>query len=118
MRLVDVAALLECQVKCCQELLDGPASGCFAADLMSDVLAFCRPHALLVTGLASVQAIHTANVADCCAVLLASGKQPSPDALQLARARHIPVLVTDLPMFSACARLAGAGLDEAARSRA
>jgi len=31
-------------------------STCFAADLMSDVLAFCQPGALLLTGLISIQA--------------------------------------------------------------
>ena len=37
-------------------------TGCFAADLMSDVLAFAREGSLLVTGLATAQSIRTAAI--------------------------------------------------------
>jgi predicted transcriptional regulator len=82
---------------------------------MSDVLAFSRPGALLVTGLVSPQSAHTADVADLAAVLFISGKQPSEPVIMLAREKGIPLMTTPLSMFEACGRLFRAGLAPAAR---
>lgn len=105
-----VVGLLDCEVACGQEALDTQVGACFAADLMSDVLAFSAPNALLITGLTSVQSIHTAHVADCVGILFVSGKRPSPEALQLARDMSIPLLSTTRSMFEACGILSASGL--------
>lgn len=91
-------------------------AGCFAADLMSEVLAFCGHAALLVTGLATVQAIHTADVADLHAILFVNGKRPDAAVLALARARGLPLLTTRLTMFEACGRLHRFGLRPSLKS--
>jgi len=111
-----VVGLLECEVACGQEALDTPVAACFAADLMSDVLAFSSPDALLITGLTSVQSVHTAHVADCVGIVFVSGKRPSPEALQLARDMSIPLLSTSRSMFEACGILASYGLAGSARA--
>ncbi len=111
-----VVGLLDCEVACGREALDTPVSACFAADLMSDVLAFSSPDALLITGLTSVQSVHTAHVADCLGILLVSGKRPSPEALQLARDMSIPILSTSRTMFEACGILSSHGLTGSART--
>lgn len=111
MLLSDVIDLLRCE-----ELLvldhsrSTPISECFAADLMSEVLAFSGHGALLVTGLANVQAVHTADVADLRAIVFVNGKRPEPEVLQLARDRRIPLLSTRLTMYEACGRLHERGL--------
>jgi predicted transcriptional regulator len=87
-----------------------------AADLMSDVLAFSSPDALLITGLTSVQSVHTAHVADCVGILFVSGKRPTPEALQLARDMSIPLLSTPRSMFEACGVLASRGVAGSVRS--
>ena len=110
-----VVGLLDCEVACGQEALDTPVGGCFAADLMSDVLAFSSSDALLITGLTSVQSVHTAHVADCVGILFVSGKRPSPEALQLARDVSIPLLTTARSMFDACGILSKNGLAGSAR---
>lgn len=84
--------------------------GCFAADLMSEVLAFCGHGALLVTGLASVQSVHVADVVDVRAILYVNGKRPDPQGLALAGARGLPLLSTPLTLYEACARLSSGGL--------
>ncbi len=101
---------------CGHEVLDAHVFSCFAADLMSDVLAFSAANALLITGLTSVQAVHTADVADCKAILFVSGKQPSPEALDLARGREIPLLSTKHSMFDSCGVLSQHGLPPSRRA--
>jgi predicted transcriptional regulator len=91
-------------------------AGCFAADLMSEVLAFCSPGALLVTGLTNRQSVHTADVADLKGVLYVNGKRPGPEVLQLAVERGIPLLTTEMTMFTVCGVLYGRGLKPASRS--
>ena len=111
MVLVDIVALLGCT-----ELLvfDRPdsreISGCFAADLMSEVLAFCDHGAMLVTGLTNVQSVQTAEVVDLHAILYINGKRPDEQVLALARARSLPLLSTHLTMYQACGRLHEGGL--------
>ena len=113
MQLRAVASLLECEVLCGHEVLDAYVSSCFAADLMSDVLAFSAPNALLVTSLTSVQSVHTADVADCRGILFISSKRPSPEALGLARSLELPLLSTSRTMFEACGILFQNGLPSA-----
>jgi predicted transcriptional regulator len=108
-----VVALLECDVICGHEVLDAHVFSCFAADLMSDVLAFSAPNALLITSLTSVQSVHTADVADCKGILFVSGKRPTPEALGLARSLELPLLSTDRTMFESCGILFQNGLPPA-----
>lgn len=110
MRLREVRELVRAEVVSGAEGLDEPVGSCFAADLMSDVLAFSGPDALLMTGLATVQSVHAADVADCAGILLVAGKKPSPDALHLGMARHMVIMSTPLTMFEACGILFGQGL--------
>jgi hypothetical protein len=111
MLLSDVIELLRCEELLVQDGARGtPITDCFAADLMSEVLAFCGHGALLITGLASIQSVHTANVADLHAIVFVNGKRPEPEVLQLASERRIPLLSTPLTMYEACGRLHARGL--------
>ena len=111
MFLAEIVALLGCT-----ELLDRheaddlEIAGCFAADLMSEVLAFCGHGSLLVTGLTHIQSIQTAEVVDARAILYVNGKRPDAAVLALARVRRLPLLSTALTMYEACGRLHRAGL--------
>jgi len=92
-------------------------AGCFAADLMSEVLAFSGHGPLLVTGLTSLQSLHTAEVIDAQAVLYVNGKRPDAQVLALARARGLPLLSTTLTMYEACGRLHQGGLPASIKQR-
>jgi len=98
-----------------KEKLEVDVPACFAADLMSEVLAFSSPGALLVTGLTNVQSVHTADVADLRGILFVNDKRPGPEALRLAEQREIPLLSTKLTMFAACGVLYARGLRPACR---
>ncbi|MFH1263034.1 MAG: hypothetical protein V1495_06275 [Pseudomonadota bacterium] len=84
--------------------------GCFAADLMSDVLAFSKPGVVLLTGLTSIQSVHTADVADLPAIIYVSGKKLAPDVVEAARKKEISLLRTDHSLFDACGILREAGM--------
>jgi predicted transcriptional regulator len=115
MFLSEIACLLDCDVLLGSERLDAiEVNACFAADLMSDVLRYSHAGALLITGLASVQSIHTADVADLTAILFVSSKTPGQATMDLARERDIPLLTTQRGMFDACGVLYRAGLAVAA----
>lgn len=93
------------------ELLDGlDVDRCFVADLMSDVLARSHNFGILITGLATIQSVRTADIADIKAVCLVRGKKPEQAAVDLARQKQIPLFVTKLTMFESCGILYAQGL--------
>lgn len=87
-----------------------PLSGCFAADLMSDVLAFGREGSLLITGLATDQAIRTAAIKHLVAVVIIEGKPVHSDLVETACEENVPVYQTPLSKYEACGLLMLAGL--------
>jgi len=116
MNLGELIQLLDCEVVWADDLIDEVhVESCFAADLMSDVLAFSEPGALLITGLASVQSIHAADVADLKGIVYVASKRPAEQVLELARRRGIPLLSTRMGMFEVCAVLREAGLKPGAK---
>ncbi|MBI5245004.1 MAG: hypothetical protein HY922_15170 [Elusimicrobia bacterium] len=81
-----------------------------AADLMSDVLAFSRQGALLLTGLTNSQVIRTAEMSDIGAICFVRGKKPQRNMIELGKKMGIPLLATELSMYEACGKLYMKGL--------
>jgi len=84
-------------------------TGC-GADLMSDVLAFTKDGALLLTGLTNPQVVRTADVGGIAAVIFVRGKLPSPEAAEMAKSLEIPLFTTRFTLFEACGILFSRGL--------
>ena len=80
------------------------------SDMMSDVLAFIKKDALLLTGLNNLQVIRTAEMLDIVCLVFVRGKQPQQEMLQMAENLGITVLTTEHTMFDACGILYHAGL--------
>ena len=80
------------------------------SDMMSDVLAYVKDQAVLLTGLNNPQVVRTADMMDMVCIVFVRGKRPSPEVLELAEQRGIAVLATQRTMFSACGILYQAGL--------
>ena len=80
------------------------------SDMMSDVLAFVKDQALLLTGLCNPQVIRTAEMMDMRCVVFVRGKGVDEAILRLAQDRDIIVLQTDYRMFTACGLLVEGGL--------
>ena len=84
-------------------------TGC-GADLMSDVLAFTKDGALLLTGLTNPQVVRTADVGGLVAIVFVRGKLPSPEAVAMAKTLNIPLFSTKCTLFEACGILFSKGL--------
>jgi len=118
MLLAEIVALLGCtELQALDQNGGLEIAGCFAADLMSEVLAFCGHGSLLVTGLTNVQSVHTAEVVDARAILYVNGKRPEVQVLALALSRGLPLLSTTLNMYEACGRLHRGGLPASTKDR-
>ena len=80
------------------------------SDMMSDVLAYVKDQAVLVTGLNNPQVVRTAEMMDMVCIVFVRGKTPDENITALARRGEIALLCTDERMFTACGKLYAAGL--------
>lgn len=112
MKLSTVQELLGAEILCAPELLEKEVLSGFAADLMSDVLAFVEEHCLLLTGLVNQHVIQTAEIADMAGIVFVRGKMPGPDVLAMAQERGIGILRTKKTLYETCGILFSNGLPE------
>jgi predicted transcriptional regulator len=110
MNLIKIREILEASVLCGSESIDQEIQCGGGADLMSDVLALMEPNSILLSGLTTLQVVYTAEMSGIMAICFVRGKRPSPEIVELARARGIVLLATHLPLFESCGRLYQAGL--------
>ena len=110
MTLREAKKILNCTVIVGNEDLDMEVKMACGADLMSDVLAFTKSGALLLTGLTNAQSVRAAEVAEIKAIIYVRGKIPDKEAINLAKESKIPLLSTKLYMFEACGKLYKHGL--------
>ncbi len=110
MTLNEISKFLSCEVFCGEDELNMEIEFGCASDLMSDVLAFSRSGALLLTGLVNTQTIHTAFIAEINAIVFVRRKIPDKDIVALAREKHIPLLGTPYSLYEASGILYKTGL--------
>ena len=110
MKVSEIASLIDAKIYCGGGD-DAPDIHCaFACDMMSDVLAFVKSQAVLITGLVNPQVIRTAEMMDIPCVIIVRGKEPTPLMLELAEDSGITVMSTKLRMFAVCGILYNKGL--------
>lgn len=110
MKLKEIKELLEANVVVGEEKLDIDISTAFGADLMSDVLAFAKPGSLLLTGLTNAQVVKTAATRHIAAIILVRGKEPSTEAIDMAKELDIPILTTKFILFETAGILYSKGI--------
>jgi hypothetical protein len=110
MNLAEVKKILDADLIVGEDKLSMDANTGFAADLMSDVLAFAKEGSILLTGLTNPLVVRTADTLDLSAIVFVRGKRPAPDAIKLAVEKNIPLLATRYIMFESCGRLFAAGM--------
>ena len=108
MKISRIAELLHAEVVSGMDLLDNDVHSACGSDMMSDVLAFVKDQAVLLTGLVNPQVIRTAEMMRC--VVFVRGKKPTFDIIDLAEECGIAILTTDERMYAACGKLYAAGL--------
>ena len=110
MKIRIIRELLDAEVLCGQEYMDREVNSACGSDMMSDVLAFVKEQAVLLTGLVNPQVVRTAEMMDMKVIVFLRGKVPGDAILDLARELDIVVLKTELEMFTSCGKLYQAGL--------
>ncbi len=110
MKISEVARLLNAKVLCGEEYMDRDVVSACGSDMMSDVLAFVKDHAVLLTGLVNPQVIRTAEMMDVLCIVFVRGKLPDQTMIDMADGRQLVLMSTSCRMFNACGLLYEAGL--------
>ncbi|MBR2343171.1 MAG: hypothetical protein IKA64_02850 [Clostridia bacterium] len=110
MKICAMQELLEARVLCCEENLGKHVYSACGCDLMSDVLAYVKDQAVLLTGLVNPQVIRTAVMMDMVCVVFVRSKVPTEEMLELARESGIVIMATDKRLYEACGLLYSSGL--------
>jgi predicted transcriptional regulator len=117
MKLKDIKRILEAEVIIGADMLDKDITIACGCDLMSDVLSYVKPGALLLTGLINPQVVRTAEMADLRAICFVRGKKPAQETIEMAESKGIPLMTTPLLLFESCGRLHREGLSGCSESR-
>lgn len=110
MKISQMQQLLEARVLCCEENVNRHVYSACGCDLMSDVLAFVKDQAVLLTGLVNPQVIRTAEMMDMICVVFVRSKVPTQEMIELARESGIVLMVSDKRLYEACGLLYQSGL--------
>jgi len=110
MRLKDVAETLNGRIVCGKDQIDKEVEFAFASDLMSDVLTVQKDNMILLTGLANVQALRTAEMSDISCIVLVRNKKATEDMLKLGKESGIVIIECSCSMFKASGMLYNNGL--------
>ncbi|MDD2277935.1 MAG: DRTGG domain-containing protein [Bacteroidales bacterium] len=110
MTLKEVADILDAKVLCGEDHLDYEIDFAFSSDLMSDVLTTQTDRMLLITGLANVQAIRTAEMSDIHCIVFVRNKEVTQPMIDLARENSMVLLQCKNSMFKASGLLYEKGL--------
>ncbi len=110
MKISEIKSLLNAKVLSGEENLDNDVLAACGSDMMSDVLAYVKDQALLLTGLVNEQVIRTAAMMDMKCVALVRSKVPTAEMIELAKANGIVIMTTDFRLYEACGILYSNGL--------
>ena len=101
MKLSEVKDILGAEILSGEDLLEQEVDSAFGSDLMSDVLAFVKDNALLLTGLMNPQVIRTAEMLDITAIVFVRGKRPDESLIEMAKAKDMVIMTTDNHLYIA-----------------
>ena len=110
MKISQIKEILNAQVLCGEDMLDHDVNSACGSDMMSDVLAYVKNQAVLLTGLVNPQVIRTAMMMDMRCIVFVRDKTPSEEMIELAREADIVLLSSPKRMFDACGILYKSGL--------
>ena len=110
MKIKKIQKILDAELICGDSFLDNEVFTACGSDMMSDVLAFVKEQAVLLSGLVNPQVIRTAEMMDMKCIVFVRGKRPDMDMIELAQQRDIVLMCTKLEMFTACGLLYKNGL--------
>lgn len=82
----------------------------FTSDLMSDALRWHNDNMILITGLATIQTMRTAELSGIPCVIFGRGKEVSEEMLEIAIENNIAVISTQKSLFEIAGILYSKGI--------
>ena len=82
MKISTIKELLDAEVICNEDMLSHDVYSACGSDMMSDVLAYVKNQAVLLTGLVNSQVIRTAEMMDMVCIVFVRSKRPTPEYRQ------------------------------------
>ena len=110
MKISTIRDLLGARVITGEDSLGEHVYAACGSDMMSDVLAFVKDQAVLLTGLMNTQVVRTAEMMDMRCVVFVRDKKPTPEIVELAKESGIVVLASPKRLYEACGILYSNGL--------
>ncbi|MBQ8228437.1 MAG: hypothetical protein IJZ88_05425 [Clostridia bacterium] len=110
MKIKELVSILEGEIVFGEEYVENEVFAACGSDMMSDVLAFVKEQAVMLTGLVNPQVVRTAEMMDMKCIVFVRGKRPDESMVELAEEREIVLVCTKLEMFSSCGKLYENGL--------
>lgn len=101
MKLQEICSVLDGQILCGFDKAEREVTHAFASDLMSDVLTINCNNLLLITGLANLQTIRTAEMSDINCILFVRNKCVTKEMLNLAEELGMTLIICPATMFRA-----------------
>ncbi len=110
MKINEIVNMIDGKVICGETLLDTEVKKGFASDLMSDVLTLDTDDVMLITGLANLQAVRTAEMSDISCIIFARNKKVNQEMINLAKDCNIILIECAGSVFKTAGKLYGAGI--------
>ena len=110
MKISEIKELLDAEVVCGESLLEKEVHSACGSDMMSDVLAYVKDQAVLLTGLVNPQVVRTAEMMDMVCIVFVRSKCPTEEMVELAAESGLVLLKTRKRMYEACGKLYANGL--------
>ena len=110
MKISEIKELLDAEVVCGEESLEKEVGSACGSDMMSDVLAYVKDQAVLLTGLVNPQVVRTAEMMDMVCIVFVRSKCPTEEMIELGAEHGMVLLKTQKRMYEACGKLYANGL--------
>ena len=112
MKIKEISSILSGEILTKSTDLEREVHTACGSDMMSDVLAYVKDQAVLLTGLNNLQVVRTAQMMDMLCVVFVRGKIPTEQIIEMAEENNITIIATEKTMFAACGLLYSNGLRE------
>lgn len=109
-KLHEIIEKLNLEVKTSQDSLDKEVTGGYVSDLLSDVMANCRPGSIWITLQIHINIVAVATLKELSGIILVNNRIPDDGTLKKAEEENIPILISKLSAFEVSGRLYQMGI--------
>ncbi len=89
---------------------DGPVSGGYSSDLLSDVIAYAQKDNVWITLQTHINIVAVANLKELSGIILVNGRQPEDATLKKAIQENISIMISNMSTFEIIGRLYSLGI--------